>query len=67
MNFNRCTLSAIASPDWYIYIYIYFFIISNINYKKIELRQYIYVMGGFDNGPLNSVERFFFFFFSSYN
>ena len=36
MNSPRCTLSAVASPDF----------------------QYIYVMGGFDNVPLNSVEKY---------
>ncbi len=36
MNYARCTLSAIATPDC----------------------QSIYVIGGFDNGPLNSVERY---------
>ena len=36
MNYARCTLSAIATPDC----------------------QSIYVMGGFDNGPLNTVERY---------
>ena len=35
MNYARCTLSAIASPD-----------------------QNIYVLGGFDNGPLNTVEKY---------
>lgn len=36
MNFARCTLAAIATPDC----------------------QSIYVLGGFDNGPLNVVERY---------
>jgi hypothetical protein len=46
MNFNRCTLSAVASLD----------------------NQNIYVMGGFDNGPLNTVEKYpFFFYYFRYN
>ena len=36
MNISRCTLSAIASPDY----------------------EYIYVMGGFNGQPLDSVERY---------
>lgn len=36
MKSPRCTLAAVASPDF----------------------QYIYVMGGFDNVPLNTVEKY---------
>ena len=36
MSTARCTLSAVASPDF----------------------QNIYVLGGFDNVPLNSVEKY---------
>lgn len=41
MNYSRCTLSSIATPD----------------------SQHIYVFGGFDNGPLSSVERYLIKFF----